>query len=166
MHRRFERAAASAHRGIEAVGPNTRNKAEVASPSARLISSACATSASASPRRPAPSARATAEEMPPPTAPADNIVIIMKPGKTSAMPVSASVPRRETHQVSIRPVEACASMTRMFGQASRSRVGTIGPFNRRSVRASSPARPAIRLLAELHSGLARSSIGLDARPGF
>ena len=55
---------------------------------------------------------------------ADSICIIMKPGKTSAMPVSASVPRRETNQVSISPVEAWASMTRTFGQASRSRVAS------------------------------------------
>ena len=78
---------------------------------------ACSTSASASSRRPAPSARATAEEMPPPIAPADSIGIIMKPGNTSAMPASASVPRRETHQVSISPVEACAIITSTFGQA-------------------------------------------------
>ena len=66
---------------------------------------ACSTSASASSRRPPPSARATADEMPPPIAPAESICIIMKPGKTSAMPASASVPRRETHQVSISPVD-------------------------------------------------------------
>ncbi len=64
---------------------------------------ACQTSASASVRRPAPSARAMADEMPPPTAPADSICIIMKPGNTNAMPVNASVPSRETNQVSIRP---------------------------------------------------------------
>ena len=67
-------------------------------------------------------------------APADSICIIMKPGNTSAMPASASVPRCETHQVSIRPVEACASITRMFGQASRSRVGRIAPCSSRRVR--------------------------------
>ena len=67
-------------------------------------------------------------------APADSICISMKPGNTSAMPASASVPRCDTHQVSIRPVEACASITRMFGQASRSRVGRIGPCSSRRVR--------------------------------
>ena len=65
--------------------------------------------------------------MPPPIAPAESICIIMKPGKTSAMPASASVPRRETHQVSIRPVEACAVITRMFGHAIIRSVGTIAP---------------------------------------
>ena len=108
-------------------------------PNARLMRMACSTSASASARRPAPSARATADEMPPPMAPPTSIVIIMKPGKTRAMPVSASVPRRETHQVSIRPVEACAVMTRMFGQASSSSVGTIAPCSRRRVRGLIPA---------------------------
>jgi hypothetical protein len=66
---------------------------------------------------PPPSARAMAEEMPPPIAPADSICIIMKPGNTNAMPVNASRPSRETNQVSINPVEACASMTSTFGQA-------------------------------------------------
>ena len=83
---------------------------------------ACNTSASASSRLPPPSARATADEMPPPIAPADSICIIMNPGKTSAMPASASSPSRDTHQVSISPVEACASMTAILGQASRSSV--------------------------------------------
>ncbi len=68
-----------------------------------------------------------AEEMPPPIAPPDSICIIMKPGNTSAMPASASVPRCETNQVSIRPVDAWASMTRTLGHARRSNVGTIAP---------------------------------------
>jgi hypothetical protein len=78
-----------------------------------------------------------AEEMPPPMAPAESICIIMNTGKTSAMPASASVPRCDTHQVSMSPVEACASMTRVFGQARRSRVGTIDPCSSRRVRGSS-----------------------------
>ena len=93
--------------------------------------SACSTSASASSCRRAPRARAIAEEMPPPIAPADSICIIMKPGNTSAMPASASVPRRETNQVSISPVEACASITSTFGHARRSSVGTIGAVQQR-----------------------------------
>jgi hypothetical protein len=72
--------------------------------------------------------------MPPPMAPAESICIIMKPGKTSAMPASASVPSLETHQVSIKPVDACAVITRMFGHASSSNVGMIAPFSRRRVR--------------------------------
>ena len=75
-----------------------------------------------------------AEAMPPPIAPPESICIIMNTGKTSAMPASASVPRRETHQVSISPVEACASMTRMFGQARRSSVGRMAPSSSRRVR--------------------------------
>ena len=75
-----------------------------------------------------------AEEMPPPIAPPAIIVIIMKPGKTSAMPVSASLPRCDTHHVSISPVEACAVMTRMFGHAIPSSVGTIAPYSSFRVR--------------------------------
>ena len=50
----------------------------------------------------------------------------MKPGNTTAMPVSASVPSFDTHQVSISPVEACASITSRLGQANLSSVETIG----------------------------------------
>ena len=75
-----------------------------------------------------------ADEMPPPMAPPDSICIIIKPGNTTAMPVSAAVPRCDTHQVSISPVDACASMTRTFGHAIRSNVGTIGPCSSRRVR--------------------------------
>ena len=103
---------------------------------------ACSTSASASSRRPPPNARAMAEEMPPPIAPADSICIIMNPGNTSAMPASASVPRRDTNQVSTRPVEACATITRMFGQASSSSVGTMRPSSSSRVRGFMPSRGA------------------------
>ena len=48
--------------------------------------------ASASSRRPAPSARATADEMPPPIAPPDIICISIRPGNTSDTPATASVP--------------------------------------------------------------------------
>ncbi len=88
----------------------------------------------------------------------------MKPGKTSAIPVSASVPRRDTHQVSIRPVDACASMTRMFGQASLSNVGAIGPFSNRSVRALMGGAAGKPPSSRVRSGWERSSIGLDAGP--
>ena len=81
-----------------------------------------------------------ADEMPPPTAPAESICIIMKPGNTSAMPASASVPSRDTNHVSINPVEACTSITRMFGQARRSKVGTMRPSSRRRVRGLMAAR--------------------------
>ena len=67
-------------------------------------------------------------------APAAIICISITPGNTSAMPASASVPRRATKYVSIKPVAACASMTRMLGVASRSRVNTTGPRSNCSVR--------------------------------
>ena len=116
------------------------NRAQNRRPSPTLMMMACITQASASSRRPEPSARAMAEEMPPPTAPAESICIIMKPGNTSAMPVSASVPSRETNHVSINPVAACASITRMFGQAMRNSVGTMRPSSKRRVRGLSTAR--------------------------
>ena len=104
-----------------------------------MTTTACSTSASASLRRPAPNARATAEEMPPPMAPAETICINMTTGNTSAMPANASVPRCETHQVSISPVDAWASMTRILGQARRSNVGTMAPRNSSRVRESTSA---------------------------
>ena len=67
-----------------------------------------------------------ADEMPPPMAPADIICISMKPGNTSAMPASASVPSRPMNAVSISPVDACASITSTLGPASRSRVAQDG----------------------------------------
>ena len=48
--------------------------------------------ASASSRRPEPSARATADEMPPPIAPPAIICISIRPGNTSDTPATASVP--------------------------------------------------------------------------
>src|SRR5262249_46834957 len=66
--------------------------------------------------------------------PADSICIIMKPGNTSAIPASASVPSRDTNHVSIRPVEACTSITTTFGQARRNRVGVMRPSSRSLVR--------------------------------
>ena len=63
-----------------------------AAPKPSAITSACSASASASVRRPAPSARAMEEEMPPPMAPADIICISITTGNTSATPASASVP--------------------------------------------------------------------------
>jgi hypothetical protein len=57
---------------------------------------ACHTSASASARRRAPSARAIDEAMPPPMAPLEVICISMTMGNTSAMPASASVPSLPT----------------------------------------------------------------------
>ena len=107
---------------------------ENVTPSAMLMISACITSASAWSRRPAPSARAIADEMPPPMAPAEIICISMTPGNTSAMPASASVPSLATNQVSISPVAACATITSTLGHAIHSSVGTIGPCSSARVR--------------------------------
>ena len=63
-----------------------------AMPKPSAITSACSARASASARRPPPSARAMEEAMPPPMAPADIICMSITSGKTSATPASASVP--------------------------------------------------------------------------
>ena len=60
------------------------------------MTTACITNAFASACRLAPIARATADEMPPPIAPADIICINISAGNTSATPASASVPSRPT----------------------------------------------------------------------
>src|SRR5438128_405173 len=86
------------------------------------MASACIASASASLRRPAPSARAIAAEIPPPMAPADIICISMSTGKTSVTPARASVPSLATKYVSMRPTEACTNMTSTFGVACRARL--------------------------------------------
>jgi hypothetical protein len=114
--------------------PNVSSNAEKNNPKATLIRMAWRTKVSASSRRPLPRARAMADEIPPPMAPPEIICIIMKPGNTSAMPVSASVPRWDSHHVSISPVDACADMTRMFGQAMLISVGTIAPCSSLRVR--------------------------------
>src|SRR6266508_2842972 len=116
---------------------STENEA----PSATMMTSACSTNASASSRRPPPSARAIADEMPPPIAPAEIICISITPGNASAMPASASVPSFATHQVSMSPVAACANITSTFGEAIRNNVGTIGPCSSRRARALSQRPP-------------------------
>src|SRR5256712_13953117 len=103
------------------------------SPKPTAMASACTASASASARRPAPSARAIAAEIPPPMAPADIICISISAGKTRATPASASVPSLPTKYVSMRPTEACMSMTSTFGVASRRSVLVIGPSSRTRV---------------------------------
>src|SRR5437762_568356 len=100
------------------------------------MASAWTTSAWASGRRPAPSARAMADEIPPPIAPADIICISISTGKTSATPASASVPSLATKYVSTSPTDACTNMTSTFGAASRSSVLAIGPSSSARVRAS------------------------------
>jgi hypothetical protein len=65
-------------------------------PKPSAMTMACSTSALASSLRRAPSARAMAEAMPPPMAPADVVCISITSGNTSAMPASASVPSLPT----------------------------------------------------------------------
>ena len=67
------------------------------------ITRASNTSASASRRRRAPSARALADAIPPPMAPAEVICINLTIGNTRAMPASASVPSFPTNQVQSGP---------------------------------------------------------------
>ena len=130
--RRLERAAARRRARDRAAGRTPAAATEKHAPSATLMMSACSTSASASSRRPAPSARAIADEMPPPIAPADIICISMKPGNTSAMPASASVPslRDEPgldqagrglrqHDQDVRPAPAAAGSARSARCSSR-----------------------------------------------
>ncbi len=112
---------------------------ENSTPSATWMMSPSSPSASDSSRRPAPRARAIADEMPPPMAPAEIICISITAGNTSAMPASASVPSRATKKVSISPVAACAIITSMLGQARPTRVGTMAPCSIRWVRGLSAA---------------------------
>ncbi len=104
------------------------------------------------------------------------------------MPASASVPRCDTHQVSISPVEACASITSTFGHAMRSSVGRIGALQqpagtwvgrrparqrRRRVRRERPRRRSRTRLrppgrCRRDSGLARlapGQVGRQREPG-
>src|SRR6267143_3588430 len=106
------------------------------SPKPTAMASAWTTSASASVRRPAPSARAIADEIPPPMAPADIICISISGGKTSDTPARASVPSRATKYVSMSPTDACTNMTSTFGVASRRSVLTMGPSSSTRVRVS------------------------------
>jgi hypothetical protein len=74
-----------------------------------------------------PSARAMADELPPPMAPADIICISITAGSASATPASASVPSLPTKWVSIRPTDAYAIMTSTMGTARFNSVVVIAP---------------------------------------
>ncbi len=65
-------------------------------PAARPIHSACTARASARAGSPAPKARLTADDTPPPIAPADIIIWNMTSGNTSAMPASEGTPKLPT----------------------------------------------------------------------
>src|SRR6266446_10128722 len=94
------------------------------------------TSASARSRRPAPSARATADETP---APMPLLVVcrtIITQGNASEAPASALVPMRPRKNPSNVITPANASRLSTFGAARRSSVGKIGPSSRSLVRAA------------------------------
>jgi hypothetical protein len=116
--------------------PNANTSPPNSAPIARLRMITCHTNASASALRPAPKARAMADEMPPPSDPAESTCIIIQPGKTSDMPASESMPRRETNQIWISATEDCATIIAVVGAAILSKVGVIRPCSMRSVRAS------------------------------
>jgi hypothetical protein len=72
----------------------------------------------------------------------DDWAVEKEPEGEGCIPASASVPRWDSHQVSTRPVLACASITKMFGQESRKRVEAMGP-RRKSSRREPPTAPAL-----------------------
>ena len=76
--------------------PPGRTTAVNTPPRTSAMTIAWATSASAWARRPAPSARATAEATPPPMPPADIVCISMTSGNVTEIPARASGPRRPT----------------------------------------------------------------------
>src|SRR5215467_3157592 len=105
--------------------------------------------ASARSRRPAPSARATADETP---APMPLLVVcrtIITQGNASEAPASALVPMRPRKNPSNVITPANASKLRTFGAARRSSVGKIGPSSRSLVRA---AVDGVTLLAAADDG--------------
>ncbi len=107
----------------------TNNKSEKIVPISTLIASAWRASCSTRTALPAPRARATAEEMPPPIAPCDMFCINISTGITTATPASTSVPSLARNHVSISPVDDCANIISIFGQLMRASIGTIGASN-------------------------------------
>ena len=75
---------------------------------------------------PAPSARLTAEDTPPPIAPADIICCNMIIGNTSAIAASDATPKLPTYVVSAIAANAVDSIAAIFGRAKRSSVGRMG----------------------------------------
>ena len=83
-------------RAANKAGPKTSISSMNSAPMATPIHSACTASALARAGSPAPSARLTADETPPPMAPADIIICSMTSGNTSAMPASEATPKLPT----------------------------------------------------------------------
>jgi hypothetical protein len=96
----------------------------------------CRASASATSRLPEPSARAMAEETPPPIPLAAVCWINITKGKASDAPASTSVPRRPRNRPSNVIIPAIARRLRTFGAESRSSVGRTGPSSSNLVRAA------------------------------
>ncbi len=90
---------------------------------------ACSAIALARSGRPDPSARATADDTPPPIAPADIICIRVWIGNTSATEASAVMPSRPTNHASAKVVSVIAAATTTLGADSRASIGAIGPCN-------------------------------------
>src|SRR5207248_5906687 len=120
--------------------PPARTRALNTPPRPSAITIAWATSASAWARRPAPSARATAEATPPPIPPADIVCISMTSGNVTEIPARASGPRRPTKYASSTLMATWASSMITLGAASRNRVSAIGPSSRRRVVVSARRR--------------------------
>ena len=77
-------------------GPKPSTSSEVSAPAPRPIHIACTASALARSGAPAPSARLTADDTPPPIAPPDSIICSITIGNTSAMPASDGTPKLPT----------------------------------------------------------------------
>ena len=105
-----------------------------AAPIAAAMTSACTTSRRAAAASPEPSARAIADDTPPPIAPAEVICSSMRSGKTSARPASGPVPRRPTKYVSPTETSDWNATSSTPGADRRASVGTIGAASSRSVR--------------------------------
>src|SRR5713101_813489 len=130
-------------------GAPSRNTVEKIAAVASARRNAWKTRASARSRRPAPSARAIADETP---APMPLLVVcrtIITQGNASEAPASALVPMRPRKNPSNVITPANASRVRMFGAARRSNVGRIAPSSRSLVRA---AVDGLTLLASANEG--------------
>lgn len=78
----------------------------------------------------APRARLTADDTPPPMAPADIIWVSMANGNTRAIAASGTVPRMPTYRVSAIPTSTETVIAITLGTARRRRVGRILPVIR------------------------------------
>src|SRR6516165_7531308 len=150
-------AYASASDSISSCPPIQRNmngapnssEVEKIAPSRSANTRAWKTRSSARSRRPAPRARATADDTPLPMP----LLVVCRTsitqGNASEAPASALVPMRPRKNPSNVITPANASKLRTFGAARRSSVGKIGPSSRSLVRA---AVDGVTLLAAADDG--------------